>query len=77
MDTVSPHPKKLKKKKKLDYLAGNTSPLQKTTGYGCLGKQSLFIVWIIRNTQIHCGGRTQFQYVKAGGKSSNHWILKG
>jgi hypothetical protein len=34
-----------------------TSPLQSTTGKCCLGKQSLFVVRTIRNTQIHCVGR--------------------
>jgi hypothetical protein len=36
-----------------------TSPLRSLAGYCCLGKQSLFIVRTIRNTQIHCVGRMQ------------------
>jgi hypothetical protein len=35
------------------------SPLQSPTGYCCLGKQSLFIVRTIRNTQIHSVDRLQ------------------
>jgi hypothetical protein len=35
------------------------SPLQSPTRYCCLGKQSLFIVRTIRNTQIHSVGRMQ------------------
>jgi hypothetical protein len=35
-----------------------TSPLQSPTGKCCLGKQSLFIVRTIRNTQIHCLGQS-------------------
>jgi hypothetical protein len=36
-----------------------TSLLQTPASYCCLGKQSLFIVRTIRNTQIHSGGRMQ------------------
>jgi hypothetical protein len=34
-----------------------TSPLQSPTGECCLGKQSLFVVGTIQNTQIHSVGR--------------------
>jgi hypothetical protein len=35
------------------------SPLQRPTGYCFLGKEALFTVRIIRNTQKHCGVRMQ------------------
>jgi Na+/proline symporter len=37
----------------------NTFPPQSPAGQGCLGKQSLFTVRTIWNTQIHCVGRMQ------------------
>jgi hypothetical protein len=40
-------------------IENNTSPLQRPTGEFCLGKQSLFIVRTIHNTQIHSVGRMQ------------------
>jgi hypothetical protein len=40
-----------------------TSPLQSPTGYCCLGKQPLFTVSTIRNTQIHYVGRMQSFYL--------------
>jgi hypothetical protein len=40
----------------------NTYPLQSPTGKWCLGKQLLFIVRTIRNTQIYCVGRMQSLY---------------
>jgi hypothetical protein len=44
--------------KSSSYLTGNTFRLHYKAQY-CLGKQSLFIVRTIRNTQIHCVSRMQ------------------
>jgi hypothetical protein len=42
-----------------------TTPLQRPAGYYCLGRQSLFIVRIIRNTKIHSvGGMQSFGMLK-------------
>jgi hypothetical protein len=38
-------------------LGNITSPLQSPTSQCCMGKQSLFIVRTIRNTQVHSVGR--------------------
>jgi hypothetical protein len=63
-----------------------TSPLQRSTCLCCLGKQSLFIVRTIRNTQIHCVGRMQSfsmlkqvvaDYKPRSGTYSDHWALEG
>jgi hypothetical protein len=37
----------------------NTSPCQRSIGYFCLGKESLFTLRMIRNPQIHCVGKVQ------------------
>jgi hypothetical protein len=40
-----------------------TFPLEIPTGKCCLGKESLFIVRTIRNTQMHCVGKMQSAYL--------------
>jgi hypothetical protein len=40
------------------------SPIQRPTGYCCLGKDSLFIVRTIRNKMIQCVGRMSSLYLK-------------
>jgi hypothetical protein len=52
------------------------SPLQRPAGECCSGRQTLFIVRTIRNTDTLCGQNAEFYFVKAGGTYSNKWALK-